>query len=79
MLLVSGLLLTSACSDLGFDTFLFVRAAIVDDDDRFVTALQEAKVALKVLSPHIPRVERHSRTDHIGMGRLVARTSSVHR
>jgi len=63
----------------GFDTFLFVRAAIVDDDDRFVTAIQEAKTALKVLSPHIPLAERHSRADRTGMGRLVARTSSVHR
>jgi len=66
-------------SDRGFDTFLFVRAAIVDDEDRFVTALQEAKTALKVLLPHIPCVERHSRADHTDMGRLVARTSSVHR
>ena len=71
--------LTSARSDQGSDTFLFVRAAIVDDDDRFVTALQEAKTALKVLSPHIPCVERHSRTGLTGMGGLVARTSSVHR
>ena len=38
----------------GFDTFAFVRTAIVDDDDRFVSAMEEAKAALKVLfTPHI--------------------------
>ena len=45
-----------------FDPFLFVRAAIADDDGRFVLALQEAKTALKVLSPHVPHTNRHSRT-----------------
>ena len=77
--MVSGLLLTSVRSDQGIDMFLFVRTAIVDDEDRFITALQEAKTALKVLSPYILCVERHSRTDHTGVGRLVARTSSLHR
>ena len=56
----------------GLDKFLFVRTAIVDDDDRFVTALQEAKAALKVLSPYIPRAELYSQADRTGMGRLVA-------
>jgi len=79
MQLVSDLLSTSVCSDQGFDTFLFVRTAIVDDDHQSVTALREAKTALKVLSPRIPCVGRHSRTGHTGMGRLVARTPSVHR
>ena len=35
----------------GFDTFAFVRTAIVDNDDRFVSAMQEANTALKVSSP----------------------------
>lgn len=37
----------------GPDTFAFVRAAIVDDDDRFVAAIEEATTALKVCSIHI--------------------------
>ena len=37
----------------GFDAFEFVRTAIVDDNDRFVSDMQEAKTAIKVLPPHI--------------------------
>jgi hypothetical protein len=64
----------------GFDTFLFVRAAIVDDDDRFVSAMQEAKTALKV--PFIPAFrflwDVIDVLIHTGMGGLVARTPSVY-
>jgi hypothetical protein len=44
-----------------FDKFEFIWVAIVDDNDRFVSAMQEAKKALKVLSSctHLLFVERY--------------------
>lgn len=47
---VSDLLFDFRAFGSGFDGFIFMWTAIVDDDDRFLSGMLEVKMALKVLS-----------------------------